>query len=129
MSSGHPAARADTAPVAASRRTTALTLAIFAGLMVVLYLIRDILFPFVFAGVLAYVCTPPIDWLARRTRAPRWIFAVLALIVLMSVAALIGWLGVPPLIKEITHAGGNLQGSLEGMLRQFLGGGTIRVGL
>lgn len=127
MSSGHPAARADTAPVAASRRTTALTLAIFAGLMVVLYLIRDILFPFVFAGVLAYVCTPPIDWLARRTRAPRWIFAVLALIVLMSVAALIGWLGVPPLIKEITQAGGNLQGSLEGILRQFLGKGTINL--
>jgi len=116
----------DPAP-APSRRTTFLTLAIFAGLMVVLYLIRDILFPFVFAGVLAYVCTPLIDWLARRTRAPRWIFAILVLVLLMGIAALIGWLGIPPLIKQVTHAGGNLEGSLEGMLRQFIGNGTINL--
>jgi predicted PurR-regulated permease PerM len=128
MSSRHPTPeRTDVAPVAASRRTAALTLAIFAGLMVVLYLIRDILFPFVFAGILAYVCTPAVDWLARRTRAPRWIYAVLVLIVLVSVAALIGWLGLPPLIKQVTQAGGNLQGSLEGMLQQFLGKGTINL--
>lgn len=128
MSPRHPPSeRAKPASVAASRRTIALTLAIFASLMVVLYLIREILFPFVFAGVLAYVCTPPIDWLARRTRAPRWIYAVLVLVALMSVAALIGWLGVPPLIKQVTQAGGNLQGSLEGMLRQFLGKGTINL--
>jgi len=128
MSSRHTsAARSDPVPAAASRRTTTLTLAIFAGVMVVLYLIRDILFPFVFAGVLAYVCTPPIDWLARRTRAPRWMFAVLVLMVLMILAALIGWLGVPPLIKQVTHAGGNLQGSLEGILQEFLGKGTINL--
>jgi predicted PurR-regulated permease PerM len=128
MSNRHPLAeRADGTPVAASRRTTALTLAIFAGLMVVLYLIRHILFPFVFAGVLAYVCTPPIDWLAHHTRAPRWIFAVLVLIVLMSLAALIGWLGVPPLINQVTQAGGNLQSGLEGMLQEFLGKGTINL--
>ena len=74
MSSRHPPpARADVTPVAASRRTTALTLVIFAGLMVVLYHIRDILFPFVFAGVLAYVCTPAIDWLTRRSGStPCW---------------------------------------------------------
>jgi predicted PurR-regulated permease PerM len=120
-------AQSKSAPATASRRTTTLTLAIFAGLMVVLYLIRDILFPFVFAGVLAYVCTPPIDWLAHRTRAPRWIYAVLVLLALMSVAALIGWLGVPPLVKQITQAGGNLQGSVEGMLKQFLGKGTINL--
>ena len=119
--------KAEAAAPAPSRRTSFLTLTIFAGLLVVLYLIHDILFPFVFAGILAYVCTPPIDWLARRTRAPRWLYAVLVLVLLMSIAALIGWLGVPPLIKQVTHAGGNLQGSLEGMLRQFLGKGTINL--
>jgi len=118
------------APVSAaapSRKTAGLTLAIFGGVLVFLYLIRDILFPFVFAGIVAYVCTPLIDWLAARTRAPRWLFAVLVLIALMAVAALIAWLGLPPLIRQLTQAGGNLERSLEGMLRQFMGTTTVNL--
>lgn len=122
----HTAAAADP-PAAASRRTTGVTLAIFGGLFVFFYLIRDILFPFVFAGIVAYVCTPAVDWLAARTRAPRWIFALLVLIALMAMAALIGWLGLPPLIRQITQAGGHLQASVEGMLRQFMGNATINL--
>jgi predicted PurR-regulated permease PerM len=115
------------APAAPSRRNAALTLAVAGAALVFLYLIREILFPFVFAGIVAYVCTPLVDWLAARTRAPRWLFAVLVLIVLMAVAALIGWLGLPPLIRQITQAGGNLQGSLEGMLRQIMGNATLNL--
>jgi predicted PurR-regulated permease PerM len=102
-------------------------LAIFGGLLVFIYLIRSILFPFVFAGVLAYVCTPLVDWLAARTRAPRWIFALLVLIALMAAAALIFWLGLPPLIRQITQAGGNLRGSLEEVLRHVMGGSTVNL--
>jgi len=110
-----------------SRRTTALTLAIFAGVLLFVYLIRQILFPFVFAGIVAYICTPLVDWLAAHTRAPRWIFAILVLLVLMTLAAIIGWLGLPPLIAQITQAGGNLQASLEAMLQQFMGTTTINL--
>jgi predicted PurR-regulated permease PerM len=110
-----------------SRRTIALTLAVFAGLLLFLYLIRDVLFPFVFAGILAYLCTPLVDWLAAHSRAPRWIFALLVLAALMGIAALIGWLGLPPLVAQITQAGGNLEASLEGMLRQFMGDTSINL--
>jgi predicted PurR-regulated permease PerM len=114
-------------PESPSRRSVGLTLAIFAGVLVFFYLIRDILFPFVFAAILAYVCTPLVDWLAARTRAPRWIFAVLTLIVLMAIAALIAWLGVPPLIKQFGQGGGNLQDSIEAMVAHFIGHDTINL--
>ncbi|HEY5279303.1 MAG TPA: AI-2E family transporter [Pseudolabrys sp.] len=114
-------------PPAPSRRTAGLTLIICAGVLIVFYLIRDILFPFVFAGILAYVCTPLIDRLAARTRAPRWIFAVLVLIVLMAGAAGIGWLGLPPLIRQMGQGGGNLTDSIQGMVAQFIGNDTINL--
>jgi predicted PurR-regulated permease PerM len=117
----------DRPPAGPSRRTTGLTLAVLGGLVLFLYLIRNVLFPFVFAGIVAYVCTPLIDWLAARTRAPRWIFAILTLVALLSVAALIGWLGVPPLLKRITQAGGNLQQSVQDLLRQVMGDGTVNL--
>jgi predicted PurR-regulated permease PerM len=121
---GRGAERKNAAP---SRLTTGLTLAVLAGLLLFLYLIREILFPFVFAGIVAYVCTPLVDWLALRTRAPRWVFALLVLITLMALAALIGWLGVPPLLQQVMGAGSNLQDSLEGMLRQFMGDTSINL--
>jgi predicted PurR-regulated permease PerM len=119
--------RREAATAGPSRRTTALALSIFGGLLLFLYLIREILFPFVFAGIVAYVCTPLVDWLATRTRAPRWIFAMLVLIALLAAAALIGWLGLPPLIRQITQAGSNLQDSLEVMLRQFMGKTSVNL--
>ena len=110
-----------------ARRAAGTTLAVVAGVLIFIYLVRDILFPFVFAGIVAYVCTPLIDGLAARARAPRWIFAILALVVLMAGAALIGWLGLPPLIQQVTQAGGNLQGSLEGILHQFMGNAAVNL--
>ena len=52
-----------------------------------LYLIRTILLPFVLAAVVAYICTPPLDWLAKRTRLPRLLMAVLLFLILLGIAA------------------------------------------
>ena len=45
-------------------------------LAVFLYFIKLILLPFVLAAIVAYICTPLLDWAARRTKWPRVLFAV-----------------------------------------------------
>ena len=47
-----------------------------AALAVFLYFIKLILLPFVLAAIVAYICTGPLDWIAKRTRWPRMLFAV-----------------------------------------------------
>jgi predicted PurR-regulated permease PerM len=110
-----------------SRGTTALTIGILAGILLFLYFVRDALIPFIFAGVIAYVATPAIDWMAAKTRLPRWIFALLTLLVLIGFFVLLGWLGIPSLVRQLTSTGENLQGSIADIVRQFIGNGTINL--
>jgi predicted PurR-regulated permease PerM len=51
-----------------STHTAVLLVAVAA---VLLYLLQWILLPFVMSGLVAYVCTPAIDWLAARSGMPR----------------------------------------------------------
>src|ERR1039458_958463 len=44
-------------------------------LTIFLYFIKLILLPFVLAGIIAYICTPILDWTAKRTQWPRLFFA------------------------------------------------------
>lgn len=106
-------------------RASATVVGVVVALIVFVYLVRDILLPFVFAGVLAYVCTPVVDGLAARTRGPRWLFAIAVLLVLMGLAAIFGILGGPPLAREIAHASADLQGTVEALVRQFMGNSTF----
>jgi predicted PurR-regulated permease PerM len=107
------------------RGPTVVTIAVVAAVVFFFYLIRDILIPFVFAGIIAYVCTPLVDALAKRTRWPRWLFATAVLLVLLGVAALIGFLGAPPLAREVTRLVNDLQGTLETLARQLIGDGKV----
>jgi predicted PurR-regulated permease PerM len=56
-----------------------LVAAVVAGLL--LYLISPILSPFLFAGILAYICLPLVDRLAKRM--PRWLAASIVLVLLL----------------------------------------------
>lgn len=103
------------------------TVTVVVGLVVFLYLVKDILLPFAVAGIVAFVATPLVDWLAARTRAPRWIYALGILFALMGLAALLGWLGAPPLLQELQRVAGNLQGTVSGLLRVLLGDRTLVV--
>jgi predicted PurR-regulated permease PerM len=49
---------------AGATRAVVLTVSVIA---IFLYLIRPILLPFVAAGIIAYIATPLLDWLAKRT--------------------------------------------------------------
>jgi predicted PurR-regulated permease PerM len=106
-------------------RASATVVGVVVALIIFVYLVREILLPFVFAGILAYIFTPLVDWLTLRTRGPRWLFAVAVLLAIMVLAAIFGILGGPPLAHEIAHAGADLQGTVEALARQFLGNGTF----
>jgi predicted PurR-regulated permease PerM len=101
------------------------TLTVVVGLVIFLYFVKDILLPFAVAAIVAFVATPLVDSLAARTRVPRWMYALGVLLVIMGVAALIGLLGAPPLLRELQRIAGNLQGTVTGFLRVLLGNRTF----
>lgn len=101
------------------------TVTVVVGIVVFLYLVREILLPFAVAGIVAFVTTPLVDWMAARTRMPRSLFALAILFALLGLGALLGWLGAPPLLREIEQIAGNLQGTVTGLLRVLLGDRTL----
>ena len=60
------AAQASATPPLDPGETRAVILAA-AALAVFLYFIKLILLPFVLAAIVAYICTGPLDWIAKRT--------------------------------------------------------------
>jgi len=63
-----------------------LVAAVVAG--VLLYLVAPILSPFLFAAILAYICLPLVDRLAKRL--PRWLAVSIVLALPASAALLVG---------------------------------------
>ncbi len=97
------------------------TVTVAVGLIVFLYLVREILLPFAVAGIVAFVSTPLVDWMAARTRVPRWVYALGVLCAILGVGVLLGWLGAPPLLHEVQRIASNLQGTVTGFVRVLLG--------
>src|ERR1700757_3634734 len=64
---------------------------IIAPIAVCLYLIKPILLPFVVAGIVAYVCTPLLHWLAAKTKLPRPLLAALLFLLLVGIACGMGF--------------------------------------
>jgi predicted PurR-regulated permease PerM len=58
----------------------------FLALALFVYLFGFIVLPFVVAGIIAYICTPLLDWLAGRTGLPRPLIAVLLFLLLVGLA-------------------------------------------
>jgi predicted PurR-regulated permease PerM len=84
-----------------------------------------VLLPFVISGLIAYVCTPAIDWLAARTRMPRGVYAVATFLVLVLLAALFVRLGLPSMIKAIRGIVTDLQGIVTAAARSMMGGAKV----
>jgi predicted PurR-regulated permease PerM len=94
------------------RRSTVVWLAIGAALLVLLYVLRPILFPFLLAAILAYVCLPLVRWLDRR-RLPRAASVVLVLMLALAALALLFGIVLPLLVREITALVGQVPGWLD----------------
>ncbi len=100
---------------------------VLAAIIVFLYLVRSILLPFVIGGIVAFVCAPLVDGIARRARLPRWVPALGVLVAIVGLAALGAWLGLPSLLRETARTFGDLQGTVEGFMRALIGNRTLNV--
>lgn len=95
--------------------------------IVFVYFIRSILFPFVIAGAIAFVCTPLIEKMCRRTRMPRTAAAAIIFFVLVAIFGFLGWLAVPSLVDEVKGTLSNLQESIQHGIEAAMGSGKIHL--
>jgi predicted PurR-regulated permease PerM len=126
---GREVQRAENGAATAWRHAADMRPVIFAlvAIAVFVYLIRFILLPFVIAGVIAYICTPLLDWVAQRTRLPRALFAGLLFLLLIGMAALIIAIAGHRLIAEIGAAADDLHGTIVRLLGGATGDQSIRL--
>lgn len=91
------------------------------------YLIRSILLPFLIAGILAYVSTPLLEWLTKRTRLPRALFALSLFAIIVAIAAAgIVFVG-PRIVIEVKSTAADLQQMLQNVAQQSLDDRRINV--
>ena len=100
---------------------------IVVGVLAFLYAIHEVLLLFVLTGIVAYVCSPLIDWLVAITHWRRWTLATAVLIVITGVVTLTLMLGVPPLAHEVQRVGGDLPGSVERLAHAMIGDRTFHL--
>ncbi len=105
--------------------STTTTIVVVIALALVLYEIQWILPPFVLAGLLAYICTPLIEWLTERSGLPRAVFAVAVFMVFLLIAAAVGYLGGPPLARELTRVFTDFETVVREMAQRLLGNTKI----
>jgi predicted PurR-regulated permease PerM len=107
------------------RISTTTTIFVVIAVALVLYEIQWILPPFVLAGLLAYICTPLIEWLTARTGLPRTVFALAVFAVFLLIAAAVGYLGLPPLARELTRVFTDFESIVCEMAQRILGDSKI----
>jgi predicted PurR-regulated permease PerM len=105
--------------------STQTTLIVLAVITLLVYETQWILPPFVLAAILAYICTPAIAWLAARSGLPRALFAVAFFLLLLGIAALVGYLGVPPLLGELNRVLTDFQGTIRDLATRLIGNQKI----
>jgi predicted PurR-regulated permease PerM len=92
-----------------------------------LYAIKVILLPFVLAGIIAYVCTPLLDWCGKWTGWPRWLFALLLFALLVGLGATVGALAAKRFVAEAASTLNDIQGTLDHLLRESFGDQPVRL--
>jgi predicted PurR-regulated permease PerM len=117
------------AGAAASRDTAEVRAVVvtFVALALFVYLVGFIVLPFVIAGIIAYICTPLLDWLAGRTGLPRPLLAVLLFLLLVGLAGVTFALAGRHLVAEIGGTATDLQGTLDHLLHRAADGEPIRL--
>jgi predicted PurR-regulated permease PerM len=104
--------------------STNATIAVIAATVLLLYLVREMLLPFVIAGILAYVLTPLVDTLARRLRSPRRLVAFAVGLILLAVVAAVAWLGEPLVVHELGRGARDVA-DMRGFVHHWIGGNSV----
>src|SRR5271165_5589037 len=99
----------------------------FVALALFVYLVGFIVLPFVIAGIIAYICTPLLDWLAGRTGLPRPLLAVLLFLLLVGLAGFTVAFAGRHLVAEIGGTVTDLQGTLDHLLHRAADGEPVRL--
>jgi predicted PurR-regulated permease PerM len=107
------------------RISTTTTIFVLVVVAVLLNAIQWILLPFVIAGLIAFICTPLIDFLSVRTHLPRALWVTCIFLVIVGVALVIGFLGLPPLTHELTRLVTDFQGTMQAMAHAIVGDKTV----
>lgn len=97
------------------------------ALAIFFYFIRLILLPFVLPAILAYICTPAIDWLTRRTRWPRPVFAIVFFFAIIGIAVLFGIFASGRIVDQIESLAFDLQGTLQKLVAEATGNHPIHI--
>jgi predicted PurR-regulated permease PerM len=119
--------RADGKHEEVGRISTATTIFILVVIALLLYELQIVLLPFLVSGLLAYIFTPLVDRLAARTRFSRSFFAVVVFVILLLIAALAGFLGLRPLLRELMRAVTDFQGTIGGLAQAAIGDRSVNV--
>jgi predicted PurR-regulated permease PerM len=98
-----------------------------AALTVFLYFIKLILLPFVLPAILAYICTPAVDWLAKRTRWPRLLFAIAFFLAILGAAGLFAVFAATRIAVQAESLTADLQGLLEKFVGEAIGAHRIQL--
>jgi predicted PurR-regulated permease PerM len=109
------------------RISTSTTLFVLIVVALLAYQIRWVLAPFILAGLVAYICTPIVDWLATSMRVPRLLSAILVFAALIGIGIGFGGIVGPPLMRDLVGVVADLQGTLERFARAAIGNGTVAV--
>jgi predicted PurR-regulated permease PerM len=110
-----------------SRISTGTILFVITATAVTVYELQLVLIPFVLAAVVSYICAPAIAFVSARAHLPRLLVSIVAFLILLAFGAAIGWLGIPPLAREMTHVATDLQGTLDHLAEALVGGGTVNL--
>ena len=92
-----------------------------------LYELQIILLPFLISGVVAYICTPLVSWLASRTRLSRAFCSVMVFVVILSIVALVGFLALPSLQRGLTRVVSDFQDIISSLARSAIGDRSVDV--
>jgi predicted PurR-regulated permease PerM len=107
------------------RISTQTTIFALIAIALFVYEIQWILPPFVIAGLIAYITTPAIDWATARSRLPRLLFVLFAFSLFLLFSTLIGYLGIPPLAREMTHVFNDFEAIVRELAQRMIGSGKI----
>ena len=104
-----------------SRISTGTILFIITAAAITLYELQLVLIPFVLAGVISYICAPAVTFVGARTGLPRVPVAIFFFLILVALGAIIGFLGIPPLTREVTHVAMHFQQTVNRLAEAIAG--------
>lgn len=108
-------------------RTFVLTLAGATAVVLFLYMVRQVLLPFVVAGILAFVCEPLVRLIVRRCRAPRALAAIVVFLALAGLATVFVLVAAAPLLRWLTGTLANLPAIIQTLVSRVMAGRTLAV--